>query len=259
MSLAIIEKATILGMVLNVYGDSENPLFLAKDIAERIEHSKTSMMIENLEEGVEKLRETIFTSGQNRDMWFLTEDGVYEVLMTSRKPIAKEFRKGFKEFLKSWRKGLIKVVDNTPKVPQSYAQALLEAGRLALENERLEIENKRQANTIDVATKSLLGVEKDTSRRNINSLVKSLSEEYCIMHNLNPRANISDVYMAIYRDFCGYANLNFTDIQKARIQYKKKEPTVPLSTKKSYIQVLEERGLTDTLLQYLREVKIENI
>ena len=34
----------------------------------------------------------LFTSGQNRDMWFLTEDGLYEVLMQSRKPIAKQFK-----------------------------------------------------------------------------------------------------------------------------------------------------------------------
>ncbi len=36
---------------------------------------------------------TIYASGQNREMWFLTEDGLYEVLMQSRKPIAKEFKK----------------------------------------------------------------------------------------------------------------------------------------------------------------------
>ncbi len=34
----------------------------------------------------------------------LTENGLYEVLMQSRKPIAKEFKKGIKEILKSIRK-----------------------------------------------------------------------------------------------------------------------------------------------------------
>lgn len=37
----------------------------------------------------EKLKETILTSGQNREMWFLTENGLYEVLMQS---CPKEFR-----------------------------------------------------------------------------------------------------------------------------------------------------------------------
>ena len=36
--------------------------------------------------------------------WFLTEDGLYEVLMQSRKPKAKEFKKEVKKILKSIRK-----------------------------------------------------------------------------------------------------------------------------------------------------------
>ncbi|WP_300854391.1 BRO family protein, partial [uncultured Clostridium sp.] len=32
--------------------------------------------------------------------WFLTEDGLYEVLMQSRKPIAKAFKKEVKKILK---------------------------------------------------------------------------------------------------------------------------------------------------------------
>lgn len=42
-------------------------------------------MLNNVEED-EKLTNTIYASGQKREMWFLTEDGLYEVLMQSRKP-----------------------------------------------------------------------------------------------------------------------------------------------------------------------------
>ena len=52
----------------------------------------------------EKLIQTMFVSGQNREMWFLTEDGLYEVLMQSRKPIAKEFKREVKQILKTIRK-----------------------------------------------------------------------------------------------------------------------------------------------------------
>lgn len=41
----------------------------------------------------EKLIGTLFLSGQNREVWFLTEDGLYEVLMQSRKPQAKQFKR----------------------------------------------------------------------------------------------------------------------------------------------------------------------
>nr|DAT17971.1 MAG TPA: BRO family protein [Caudoviricetes sp.] len=35
----------------------------------------------------------MFTSGQRRECLFLTEDGMYEVLMKSRKPIVKYTRR----------------------------------------------------------------------------------------------------------------------------------------------------------------------
>lgn len=34
----------------------------------------------------EKKTSALYYSGQVREMWFLTEDGLYEVLMQSRKP-----------------------------------------------------------------------------------------------------------------------------------------------------------------------------
>lgn len=101
--LEIIDQRELLGHEFKIYGTLDEPLFLAKDVATWIGHSKTSIMLGNIEKD-EKLRETIFTSGQNREMWFLTEDGLYEVLMQSRKPIAKEFKKEVKKILKTIRK-----------------------------------------------------------------------------------------------------------------------------------------------------------
>lgn len=39
----------------------------------------------------EKVRNTVSTFGGIQEAWFLTEDGLYEVLMQSIKPIAKQF------------------------------------------------------------------------------------------------------------------------------------------------------------------------
>lgn len=101
--LKIIDQREVLGKDFRIYGTVENPLFLAKDVAEWIEHSDVSMMLNKIDEG-EKLIQTMLVSGQNRQVWFLTEDGVYEVLMQSRKPVAKAFKKQVKEILKSIRK-----------------------------------------------------------------------------------------------------------------------------------------------------------
>src|SRR5699024_7323620 len=103
--LKIIEEREVLGKEFRIYGTIEEPLFLAKDVAEWIEYDKSSLnkMINSVDEE-EKLNGTIFRAGQKRGMWFLTEDGLYEVLMQSRKPIAKAFKKKVKEILKDIRK-----------------------------------------------------------------------------------------------------------------------------------------------------------
>ena len=97
------ELQNIDGFNAKVYGTVENPLFLAKDIAELIEHSRASEMLKIVDDD-EKLMQPILVSGQNRNMWFLTEDGLYEVLMSSKKPQAKIFKKKVKEILKTIRK-----------------------------------------------------------------------------------------------------------------------------------------------------------
>lgn len=100
--LIIINSTNVLDRTINVYGTFEEPLFIAKDVAEWIEHSDVSTMVRTVDEN-EKLVQTMFVSGQNREVTMLTEDGLYEVLMQSRKPIAKEFKSKVKQYLKELR------------------------------------------------------------------------------------------------------------------------------------------------------------
>lgn len=100
--LTVIQETEILGKKIKVYNNIETPLFLASDVAEWIEHSQTSKMVKSVDDD-EKLMRTLFLSGQNRDAWFLTEDGLYEVCMQSRKPFAKKMKKEIKKYLKSIR------------------------------------------------------------------------------------------------------------------------------------------------------------
>lgn len=83
-----------MGRDFKVYGTPENPLFLAKDVAEWIDYdiSNVSKMVKNVDED-----EKIIARTNNTSATFLTEDGLYEVLMQSRKPIAKAFKKEVKK------------------------------------------------------------------------------------------------------------------------------------------------------------------
>ena len=105
--LQIIDQQEVLGKDFKVYGDVENPLFLAKDVAEWIDYGfdskgnrDTNGMLRTIDE---EEKEKNINPINNRVSWFLTEDGLYEVLMQSRKPIAKQFKKEVKKILKQMR------------------------------------------------------------------------------------------------------------------------------------------------------------
>lgn len=118
-NLTVIKQEKVFEKEFKVYGTFEEPLFLAKDVAEMIENKQVTQMVELVEED-EKLKCLINTSGQNREMWFLTEPGLYEVLLQSRKPIAKEFKKEVKKILKEIRTtGYYQAKPPMPKKPKS--------------------------------------------------------------------------------------------------------------------------------------------
>ena len=105
-----IGVTNILEKEIVFYGSWEEPYFLAKDVAKWIEHSNTSKMINNIDED-EKIKAlcdvtnsyTTSKARNTQEMLFLTEDGLYEALMQSRKPIAKELKKKIKQYLKQIR------------------------------------------------------------------------------------------------------------------------------------------------------------
>lgn len=118
LGLTILEnEVTLMGKTFNVYGTMEEPLFMAKDVADWIEHSDVHKMVQSVDDD-EKLTGTLFLSGQNRETWLLTENGVYEVLMLSRKPIAKEFKKEVKKLLHALR------TKKATLMPTNFADAL---------------------------------------------------------------------------------------------------------------------------------------
>lgn len=78
--------------------------FVAKDVCDILEHSQVSKAVDRLDDD-EKLLGTLFLSGQNRQTWLVNESGLYELILTSRKPEAKQFKRWIKhEVLPSIRK-----------------------------------------------------------------------------------------------------------------------------------------------------------
>lgn len=143
MELQVIDKRNILDHEVTTYGDLENPLFLAKDVASWIEHSDVSKMMKSVDED-EKVKNIVRTLGGNQEMWFLTEDGLYEVLMQSRKPIAKQFKKKVKKLLKDLRLNRFNPYENMSKELQAIL--LVDKKQQELDNRITTIEDKMTVN-----------------------------------------------------------------------------------------------------------------
>ncbi|MDD3288404.1 MAG: BRO family protein [Alphaproteobacteria bacterium] len=83
---------------LDVYGDIEEPSFLAVEVARIVDYSNgnTQEML-NLVEDDEKFWSTVKPltkkGGNRKPVWFLTELGLYNILSQSRKPIARMWRR----------------------------------------------------------------------------------------------------------------------------------------------------------------------
>ena len=104
-----IGEWTIMGKVFTVYGSDEEPLLLAKDVAAWIDYSKNpdgkykvSQMM-NLVDDEEKGIYLVDTLGGNQSMWFVKEDGLYELLMLNSTDQGKKFKKEVKKILKHLR------------------------------------------------------------------------------------------------------------------------------------------------------------
>lgn len=147
MELQILETQNLLGREITVYGTKEEPLFLAKDVAEWIEHSNARMMLNSVDED-EKVVNIVYTLGGNQEAWFLTENGLYEVLMQSRKPIAKELKKGIKHILKEVRTKGGYIATHSEDTPEMIMARGMEVAMATIEkfkasNQKLISENAK--------------------------------------------------------------------------------------------------------------------
>lgn len=168
----VINEQDVLGKDFRVYGRPEELLFLARDVAEWIEYSRrpdgsynVSAMLNAIDDDEKiKIHTTVNNVNGGSDAWFLTEDGLYEVLMLSRKPIAKDFKKEVKKILKSIRKHGIyatdKVIDDILNNPDFGIELLTKlkeerAARLAAEKKNAILMHVNKTYTMTEIAKEL--------------------------------------------------------------------------------------------------------
>lgn len=142
--LKIIGRQELFGKEVAIYGTFENPLFPVEEVRKWLDLKNATKVVSRVEES----ERSKFKLGRQGEQWFVTEDGLYEILMQSRKPIAKEFKKGIKRILKEIRTQggyIAERVDDTPEDIMARALKVADA-TLKRREERikeLEVSNKQ--------------------------------------------------------------------------------------------------------------------
>jgi prophage antirepressor-like protein len=212
--LKVLNEQEVLGKQFRVYGTAEEPLFVANDVADWIEHSNVTEMLRGIDDD-EKLVSTILRAGQNRQMNLLTENGLYEVLMQSRKPIAKQFKKEVKEILKTIRKHGIyatdNVIDNILNNPDFGIELLtkLKEERAA----RVEAERKNAILMHVNKTYTITEIAKELGLKSAIQLNRILAEK-----KIQYQVNGTWLMYSNYSD-CGYEEIKQEVLDSGKVIY----------------------------------------
>lgn len=140
-----IFKNSEFGEIRTVEIDGE-PWFVSKDMADILGYTNTAKAIRDHVDDEDKLTERIVLSGQNREVIFINESGLYSLILSSKLPTAKAFKRWVtSEVLPSIRKhGLYakeELLDN-PDIAIAAFKALKEEreARKALEVENAQMQ-----------------------------------------------------------------------------------------------------------------------
>lgn len=195
---------------------NDNPWFVAKDVAIILGYSDTEKLTRRLEDD-EKLTSHFGDSGQIREMYIISEPGLYNAISGSKKPEAKTFQRWINhEVLPSIRK--------TGMYGKNLSRAgyLLEQAKILFEQEQRlnEIENKqnnhekdinelKEINSKKADIKEILPpVNQMTTRKTLNEIVRS----YCTRNKIK----FNDAWGNLYKEFYYRYSKNITLCAKNR-------------------------------------------
>lgn len=175
------------GHNVRVVGTEEEPLFVLRDVCDVLLIKHTQPVVQRIKGDVFS-KYSIQTSSGVQEMTVVNEDGLYDIIMDSRKPEAKRFRKWVtSEVLPSIRKDGGYIAATSEETPEEImARALIVAkttiDRIQTERDRIEAEKQALLHSGKLYTSTELA--KELGLRSANEFNKLL-EERKIQYKVN--------------------------------------------------------------------------
>lgn len=153
-------------------GTSENPLFCLADLCSVLELRPNDVR-QRLDDGVVSTHPITDNLGRKQQANFVNEDGLYDVILDSRKPQAKAFRKWVtSEVLPSIRK------------TGSYSSKQLSQAEMFLQLAQMNVENERKMKELEAKTKELQSELTEIKQRTTTDLKQSTIVAFITRNNI---------------------------------------------------------------------------
>ncbi len=216
--LMIFEDA-LFGQVRTIMSASNEPLFCLSDVCRALEMKR--FRIERLDKDVIS-NHPLQTAGGLQQVTFINEDGLYDIVLDSRKPKAKKFRKWItSEVVPSIRKTGSYSVEQPKQL--SAAESLLQSVQLLVAHERqlaiLEHNQKNMQGAINSLYDKVYGMQFQT-----NMIEQKLNNEidrytvigYCSAHNIPMTLTEASIIGGMCSRMCKKRNIPLEPIADRR-------------------------------------------
>lgn len=216
--LMIFEDA-LFGQVRTIMSASNEPLFCLSDVCRALEMKR--FRIERLDKDVIS-NHPLQTAGGLQQVTFVNEDGLYDIVLDSRKPKAKKFRKWItSEVVPSIRKTGSYSVEQPKQL--SAAESLLQSVQLLVAHERqlaiLEHNQKNMQGAINSLYDKVYGMQFQT-----NMIEQKLNNEidrytvigYCSAHNIPMTLTEASIIGGMCSRMCKKRNIPLEPIADRR-------------------------------------------
>ena len=159
---------------VRVAGTSEKPLFCLADVCKVLELGNPSQVKTRLDDGVISNEVIPDSLGRQQETTFVNEDGLYDVILDSRKPQAKAFRKWITS----------EVLPSIRKTGSYSTEKLLSPSELILKLAQMNVENERKMKALEEKQTRLESEIEEIKQRTTTDLHQSTIVAYVSRNNI---------------------------------------------------------------------------